>query len=147
MKRLTFGIIILILMLMASSAFGKTIDTKYFTMKIPEGWHGEKLSSTSIQLTRDDETASVLIKVGEMGKKTIDEIAKSTAKKYSAEDLEQDEDGTYSFTFEEDGKTKIGMLDTLNDEICMLLIEYAENEEALDSIDEVRDGFDIKEDE
>ena len=39
------------------------------------------------------------------------------------------------------------MLDTLNDEICMLLIEYAENEEALDSIDEVRDGFDIKEDE
>lgn len=145
MKRFTFGILIFILTLTASSAFGKTIDTQYFTLNVPKGWHGEKLDNTSIQVTRDDETASVLIKVGKIGKKTIDEIARSTAQKYSAKDLEQDEDGAYSFTFEEDGKTKIGMLDLLNDEICMLLIQYVENEEALDSIDEVQDGFEIKE--
>ncbi|MBQ7592878.1 MAG: hypothetical protein IJU48_00825 [Synergistaceae bacterium] len=147
MKRFTFGILILILTLTASSAFGKTIDTKYFTLNVPKGWHGEKLNNTSVQVTRDDETASVLIKVGKIGKKTIDEIAKSTAKKYSAEELEQDEDGAYSFTFEEDGKTKIGMLDLINDEVCMLLIQYVENEEALDSLDDVLEGFEMKEEE
>ncbi len=114
----------------------KTLDTKYFTFAIPKGWDGFEIDETSVKVENDDETASMYVEIEDLDGWEPDDLAEFYAKEHKAKDLKK-EDGTYSFSYEEDGKLNVASFGT-DGKVYVLVIQTAKNKAGFNEIAKLR---------
>ena len=114
----------------------KTLSTKYFTFAVPKGWNGYEIDETSVKVENKNETASMYLEIEDFDGWEADDLAEFYAKEHKAKDLEK-KNGTYSFTYEEDGKLNVATLG-IDKQVYILIIQTAKDKAGFNEIAKLR---------
>ena len=95
MKRL---VVCVMLLLFAAGANAELQEFRYFSLDVPDGWDVIEDGAT-VTVIASDKSASLSITADDPKGKTIEELAKSFAIELRGTEPEKDEDGAYSFEF------------------------------------------------
>lgn len=96
MKKVFFCAVIVAVMIVPSFARVRQIGN--LVADIPSGWTAEQKGSVTV-ISHESGKASVSVAVNSLGEASLTDIAERLYTQMSGEDLEQDEDGDYTFTF------------------------------------------------
>lgn len=88
----------LIVIVLASQAPAKTQRFGHFKVDVPSGWTGE-LQGQTLLVKSDSVNASLAVAFAEMGEASLTDIVERLYIQMKGDNLQQDEDGDYSFTF------------------------------------------------
>ena len=134
MKRL----ILFLLLLSASCSYAEIMEFENFSLDIPEGWTATE-NKFSVRVDSADGSASLLISTGNPDGKSIGDMAVSFALELGGTMPEKDEDGGYSFEFN-NGRSQAAI--SGGDNFYMLIIGTgaAENE----TLGEILDSLELK---
>ena len=113
-----------------------TLNSKYFTFDIPEGWNGYEIDETSVRVEREDESASMYVEMADLDDWEPDDLAEFYAKEHKAKDLKKD-GGSWSFSYEEDGKINVATFGT-GEGVYVLIIQTANDKSGFDAIAKLR---------
>ena len=83
---------------MSSCACAEMIETKYFSLDVPEGWTVNEEGNV-ITVTAGDKSGSLSITADSPNGKTIAQLAEEYSARLKGSEPEQDEDGGYTFEF------------------------------------------------
>lgn len=114
----------------------KTLNSKYFTFAVPNGWEGYEIDETSVRLNNDGENASMYVEIADLEDWEPEELAEFYAKEYKAKDLEKD-GSTYTFSYEEDGYFNVATLGS-DGKVYALIINSAKDKAGFDAIAKLR---------
>ena len=87
-----------VLLLFAAAAWADIQEFRYFSLDVPDGWDVVEDGAT-ITVVAGDKSASLSITADDPQGKTIEELAKSYAQELHGTEPEKDEDGAYTFEF------------------------------------------------
>ena len=82
----------------SSCAYAEMIETKYFSLDVPEGWTVSEEGNV-ITVTAGDKSGSLSITADNPNGKTIAQLAEEYSARLKGSEPEQDEDGGYTFEF------------------------------------------------
>ena len=95
MKRV---MLMMLVLCMSSCASAEMIETKYFSLDVPEGWTVSEEGNV-ITVTAGDKSGSLSITADHPDGKTIAQLAEEYSARLKGSEPEQDEDGGYTFEF------------------------------------------------
>ena len=87
-----------VLLLFAAAAWADIQEFRYFSLDVPDGWDVVEDGAT-VTVVAGDKSASLSITADDPQGKTIEELAKSYAQELHGTEPEKDEDGAYTFEF------------------------------------------------
>ncbi len=96
MRRLLLAALLIVCM--SSCACAEIMEFRYFSLDVPEGWTVSEEGSM-ITVTAWDKSGSLSITADDPGGKSIAELAEEYAQRLNGTVPEQDEDGGYTFEF------------------------------------------------
>ena len=88
----------MMILIFASLSFASLQTFGNFRAEIPSGWSGELQGSTLV-IKHENKNASIAIAFNEMGDASLSDIVERLYIQMDGRDLEQDEDGDYTFSF------------------------------------------------
>ena len=91
-------IIFIMAMLITSCAYADVHEFKYFSLDVPEGWTSEETGAV-VQVKADDDSGSLVIMTDIPEVKSLADIATNFALEFGGSIPEKDEDGNYTFEF------------------------------------------------
>ena len=91
-------IIITAMLLISSSAYADIHEFKYFSLDVPEGWTSEE-NGAVVSVKADDDSGSLVIMTDIPEGKSLAEIATNYALEFNGTMPEKDEEGNYTFEF------------------------------------------------
>ena len=94
MKRLA----VLLVFLLAGAAFGEIREFRYYSLDVPEEWSVSEEGAV-VTITAPDRSCSLAITADEPRGKSIEELARSFALELNGSVPEKDDDGGYTFEF------------------------------------------------
>lgn len=132
----------MLLLVLAVGAGAEVQRFGHFTVNVPDGWTGE-LQGNTLVVKSERTNSSLAVAFNETGGASLSEIVERLYVQMEGENLEQDEDGDYMFTFrnlagaesvaivtEDDGYYLVLSLSGFDDEKVM-----SELEAIMDSVD------------
>ena len=96
MRKVLCCVALIALMIMPS--FGRERRIGNLIADIPSGWTAQQKGSVTV-ISHESGKASVSVAVNSLGEASLTDIAERLYTQMSGEDLEQDSDGDYTFTF------------------------------------------------
>lgn len=91
-------IIIIAMLLISSCAYADIHEFKYFSLDIPEGWTAHEEGAV-VRVNADDDSGSLVIMPGVPEGKSIGDIAANFALEFNGTMPEKDDEGNYTFEF------------------------------------------------
>ncbi|MBQ9420054.1 MAG: hypothetical protein IJU31_06755 [Synergistaceae bacterium] len=88
----------IVMLALASTALARPQKFGNFTAEIPIGWTGELQGSTLV-IKNESANASLAVAFNEMGETPLTDIVERLYIQMDGRDLEQDDDGDYTFSF------------------------------------------------
>lgn len=98
MKMKKFFCVFLFILFFSSVSYAKPETFGNFRAEIPYGWTGGLQGSTLV-IKHENGIASLAVAFNKMGEASLTDIAERLYIQMDGRDLEQDEDGDYSFSF------------------------------------------------
>ena len=92
------ALMLVLVLCMSSCAGAEMIETKYFSLDVPEGWTVSE-EGRMITVTAGDKSGSLSITADNPNGKTIAQLAEEYASRLNGTEPEQDEDGGYTFEY------------------------------------------------
>ena len=132
------------IMVLAVPAMGETRHYGSLTADIPSGWTVEQQGSVTV-IKSLSKNASIAVAVNSLGDASLTDIAEHLYIQMSGQNLEQDEDGDYTFTFTNtSGAEGLAILtDSQEGHYILMSVTGYGNDEALnDEIDKIIDSLD-----
>ena len=118
MKKFLYSLFVILIF--ASAVFADPQTFGNFRAEIPSNWTGELQNSTLI-IKNENKNASISIEFHKIGEASLSEIVENLCTKMDGRDLEQDDDGDYSFSFvNSDGIENIALV-TCGDDYYLLI--------------------------
>ena len=96
MKKFFYSLIIILIF--NSILYAKPQTFGNYRAEVPSGWSGELQGSTLV-IKNNNKNASIAIAFNQMGDASLADIVERLYIQMDGRDLEQDEDGDYSFSF------------------------------------------------
>ena len=130
--------------IMAAPSFANIQQIGNLTADVPSGWTAEQKGSV-IVISHTASKASVSVAVNSLGRASLTDIAERLYTQMGGEDLEQDEDGDYSFSFTDiNGSAGFVILTDSEDGryILMSVSGHGKSSELDDEIDKIIDSLD-----
>ena len=94
MKRLA----LLIVLVLAGAAFGDIREFRYYYIDVPEGWSVSEEGAV-VTFSAPDKSCSLAVTADDPRGKSIEELARSFALELNGSVPEKDDDGVYTFEF------------------------------------------------
>ena len=141
MRRRIFlcAVIILALVFPASA---KTQKFGHFRVDVPSGWKGE-LQGQTLLVKSQSVNASVAVAFAETGEASFTDIVERLYVQMKGENLEQDEDGDYSFTFKNlAGGESLALVTGEDGYYLVLSLTGYDNEEIQEDLETIMDSID-----
>ena len=91
-------IIIAAMLLVSSCAYAEIHEFKYFSLDVPDGWTSEETGAV-VQVKADDNSGSLVIMTDIPEGKSLADIATNFALEFNGTMPEKDDDGNYTFEF------------------------------------------------
>ena len=91
-------IIFMAMMLISSCAYADIHEFRHFSLDVPEGWSSEE-SGPVVTVKADDDSGSLIIMSGVPEGKSIGDIAANFALEFNGTMPEKDDEGNYTFEF------------------------------------------------
>lgn len=91
-------IIFMAMMLISSCAYADIHEFRHFSLDVPEGWSSEE-SGPVVTVKADDDSGSLVIMSGVPEGKSIGDIAANFALEFNGTMPEKDDEGNYTFEF------------------------------------------------
>ena len=91
-------VLMMLVLCMSSCASAEMIETKYFSLDVPDGWTINEEGNV-ITVTAGDKSGSLSITADSPNGKTIAQLAEEYSARLKGSEPEQDEDGGYTFEF------------------------------------------------
>ncbi len=141
MKRRIFLCAVMILVL-AFQASAKTQKFGHFRVDVPSGWKGE-LQGQTLLVKSESVNASVAVAFAEMGEASFTDIVERLYIQMKGDNLEQDEDGDYSFTFKNlAGGESFAIVTGEDGYYLVLSLTGYDNEEIQEDLETIMDSID-----
>ena len=137
MKRVI--IFVVMLFMIASSAYAEIQEFKYFSVDVPDDWTAEE-DNNEVKITADDKTGELMIIASEPEEKTIADVASEYSAKFGGSELISDDEGTYTFEFS-DGE---GQATITGDENFYMVIMASGFEKNGDTLGEILNSLEMK---
>ena len=137
MKRVI--IFVVMLFMIASSAYAEIQEFKYFSVDVPDDWTAEE-ENNEVKITADDKTGELMIIASEPEEKTIADVASEYSAKFGGSELISDDEGTYTFEFS-DGE---GQATITGDENFYMVIMASGFEKNGDTLGEILNSLEMK---
>ena len=137
MKRVI--IFVVMLFMIASSAYAEIQEFKYFSVDVPDDWTAEE-DNNEVKITADDKTGELRIIASEPEEKNIAEVASEYSAKFGGSELVSDDEGTYTFEFS-DGE---GQATITGDENFYMVIMASGFEKNGDTLGEILNSLEMK---
>ena len=133
------AVIILALSLPVSA---KTQKFGHFRVDVPPGWRGE-LQGQTLLVKSESVNASVAVAFAETGEASFTDIVERLYIQMKGENLQQDEDGDYSFTFTNlAGGESIALITGADGYYLVLSITGYDNEDIQEDLETIIDSID-----
>ncbi len=143
MKRRIFLCAVMILVL-AFQASAKTQKFGHFRVDVPSGWKGE-LQGQTLLVKSESVNASVAVAFAEMGEASFTDIVERLYIQMKGTNLEQDEDGDYSFTFKNlAGGESFAIVTGEDGYYLVLSLTGYDNEEIQGDLETIMDSIDFE---
>ena len=91
-------IIFIMAMLITSCAYADVHEFKYFSLDVPDGWTSEETGAV-VQVKADDDSGSLVIMTDIPEGKSLADIATNFALEFNGTMPEKDDEGNYTFEF------------------------------------------------
>ncbi|MBR0258212.1 MAG: hypothetical protein IJQ58_10785 [Synergistaceae bacterium] len=132
-----------IIALMVAPSFAKIQQIGNLTADVPSGWNATQKGSVTV-ISHNSGKASVSVAVNSLGEASLTDIAERLYTQMGGEDLEQDSDGDYTFTFTDINGTAGLVILTDSGEGRYILMSVSGYGDAGvdDEIDEIIDSLD-----
>lgn len=141
MKRKIFLCAVMILVL-AFPASAKIQKFGHFRVDVPSGWKGE-LQGQTLLVKSQSVNASVAVAFAEMGEASFTDIVERLYIQMKGDNLEQDEDGDYTFTFKNlAGGESIALVTGEDGYYLVLSLTGYDNEEIQEDLETIMDSID-----
>ena len=137
MKRVI--IFVVMLFMIASSAYAEIQEFKYFSVDVPDDWTAEE-DNNEVKITADDKTGELRIIASEPEEKNIADVASEYSAKFGGSELISDDEGTYTFEFS-DGE---GQATITGDENFYMVIMASGFEKNGDTLGEILNSLEMK---
>ena len=137
MKRVI--IFVVMLCMIASSAYAEIQEFKYFSVDVPDDWTAEE-DNNEVKITADDKTGELRIIASEPEEKNIADVASEYSAKFGGSELISDDEGTYTFEFS-DGE---GQATITGDENFYMVIMASGFEKNGDTLGEILNSLEMK---
>ena len=143
MKRKIFLCAVMILVL-AFQASAKIQKFGHFRVDVPRGWKAE-LQGQTLLVKSQSVNASVAVAFAEMGQASFTDIVERLYIQMKGENLEQDEDGDYTFTFKNlAGGESIALVTGEDGYYLVLSLTGYDNEEIQEDLETIMDSIDFE---
>ena len=143
MKRRIFLCAVMILVL-AFQASAKTQKFGHFRVDVPSGWKGE-LQGQTLLVKSESVNASVAVAFAEMGEASFTDIVERLYIQMKGDNLQQDEDGDYSFTFTNlAGGESFAIVTGEDGYYLVLSLTGYDNEEIQEDLETIMDSIDFE---
>ena len=142
MRKIILSIVLIIVSIIP--AIGEVQRYGSLTADVPSGWTVEQQGSVTVIKSLSN-NASIAVAVNSLGDATLTDIAEHLYIQMSGKNLEQDEDGDYTFTFTNtSGAEGLAILtDSQEGRYILMSVTGYGNDEALnDEIDRIIDSLD-----
>ena len=132
----------LIIIALVSPACARVQRFGHFRADIPAGWTGELQGSTLV-IKSDYVNASLAVAFAEMGEASLTDIVERLYIQMKGQNLEQDEDGDYMFTFTNlAGAESMAIVMGEDGYYLVLSMTGYDNEEVQDEMMQIMDSID-----
>lgn len=143
MKRRIFLCAVMVLAL-AFQASAKTQKFGHFRVDVPSGWKGE-LQGQTLLVKSESVNASVAVAFAEMGEASFTDIVERLYIQMKGDNLQQDEDGDYSFTFKNlAGGESFAIVTGEDGYYLVLSLTGYDNEEIQEDLETIMDSIDFE---
>lgn len=132
--------IICLILLFAVSAHAEVQEFRYFSLYIPENWTANE-DGPVVSVIADDKSGSLSITSSQTEENSLDDIAKGFAAELGGTVPEADDEGIYTFDFN-DGASHAILTGT--EDFYMLIVLSANNEESEEILAEIFESLEIK---
>lgn len=134
----------LIILVLASQASAKIQRFGHFKVDVPSGWTGE-LQGQTLLVKSNSVNASLAVAFAETGEASFTDIVERLYIQMKGENLQQDEDGDYSFTFKNlAGGESIALVMGDDGYYLVLSLTGYDNEEVQEELDAIMDSVDFE---
>ena len=135
----------LIVIVLASQVSAKTQRFGHFRVDVPSGWTGE-LQGQTLLVKSDSVNASLAVAFAEMGGASLTDIVERLYIQMKGDNLQQDEDGDYSFTFKNlAGGESIALIMGDDGYYLVLSLTGYEDESVQEELEAIMDSVDFEE--
>ena len=133
---------ILAILIFSSCLYAKPESFGNFRVEIPTGWKGELQGSTLV-IKNSEANASLAVAFNEMGNTPLSEIVERLYVQMDGRDLEQDEDGDYSFSFVNmAGAESIALVTGSEGYYLVISMSGFDNDNLTDDFEKILDSID-----
>ena len=139
MKKRVLCAAVLGLLFLASGAFAKVMEFKYFTLDIPRGWK-VATKDASVRIRKADKSASTTITFDLKNGRSLKSIATEASRKAKGTKPKKDKDGDYTFTCN-GGRTQAFLSDAGE---YFLMLSVTSTPETEDELEAILDSFEVK---
>ena len=140
-----FYLFLVIFFALYSTAFASVQSFGNFRADVPDGWKGELQGSTLV-IKNNSVPASVAIAFNHMGGANLSDIVERLYIQMDGRDLEQDDDGDYSFNFENSaGKESVALVTGGDGYYLVISLSGFNDENLQDDFEKILDSIDWEE--
>ena len=134
----------LIILALAGQVHAGTQRFGNYVVNVPSGWTGELQGQTLI-VKSDNVNASVAVAFAQMGEASFTDIVERLYVQMNGEDLQQDEDGDYMFTFKNlAGGESLALITGEDDYYLVLSITGYDIDGVEDDLNTIMDSLDYE---
>ena len=135
-------IIFMAMMLISSCAYADIHEFRHFSLDVPEGWSSEE-SGPVVTVKADDDSGSLVIMSGVPEGKSIGDIAANFALEFNGTMPEKDDEGNYTFSFNnEDNKRSEAFITGDRDFYMIIIANGIENDSG--ELGEILESLEMK---
>ena len=143
--KLKFVLCVLILIFGISSAYANVQTFDHFSVDVPVGWDADLQDSTLIIKSRSTD-ASITVAFNQMDNEDFTDIVERLYLQMDGTDLEQDEDGDYSFNFRNlAGVDSVALITGAEEYYLVLSITGFDDESVQKDLEQILDTIDWNE--
>ena len=145
MKRKISLFTLFIILALAGQVYADTQRFGNYVVNVPSGWRGE-LQGQTLVVKSESVNASVAVAFAEMGEASFTDIVERLYIQMKGENLEQDEDGDYTFTFKNlAGGESLAMISGDDGYYLVLSITGYDDDEVQEDLEAIIDSLDYEE--
>ena len=131
-----------LVLVLAFPVSAKSQKFGHFRVDVPSGWKAE-LQGQTLLVKSQSVNASLAVAFAEMGEASFTDIVERLYIQMKGENLQQDEDGDYSFTFTNlAGGESIALITGADGYYLVLSITGYDNEEVQEDLETIMDSID-----